>query len=231
MLTPVPCSALSEPSYLSTISSTSSPMNALVALAVLGLREVRREHEVEVARRGVAGDAGEEPVLAEQRLDVARRTRRSAPGGTQTSSTISAVPGGRSRPTSPYRPSRTRQYISIALRVAREVGPGGSARCPPRTSLGAASPCASSSAASSRAELDEQRRRLGRELVPVLGRARDRVSPRPSAPARPSARPRVAPAATRSGPARSRRRCRRSGPSAIVVCGRTRHACRRRPRR
>ena len=73
MLTPVPCSALSEPSYLSTISSTSSSMNGVVALEVLGLGEVRGEHEVEVPGRRVAGDAGEEAVLAEQRLQVRRR--------------------------------------------------------------------------------------------------------------------------------------------------------------
>ena len=35
-------------------------------------------------------------------------------GGTQTSSMISAVPGGRSAPTSPCIPSRTRQESSIA---------------------------------------------------------------------------------------------------------------------
>ena len=43
----------------------------LVALEVLLLGEVRGEHEVEVPGRGVAGDAGQEAVLAEQRLQVA----------------------------------------------------------------------------------------------------------------------------------------------------------------
>ena len=49
----------------------------LVALQVLGLREVRGEHEVEVPRRSVAGDAGEEAVLAEERLEVAPPPPRS----------------------------------------------------------------------------------------------------------------------------------------------------------
>ena len=43
----------------------------LVALEVLRLGEVRGQHEVEVAGRGVAGEAGQEAVLAEQRLQVA----------------------------------------------------------------------------------------------------------------------------------------------------------------
>ncbi len=43
----------------------------LVAIEVLLFGEVRGEHEVEVSGRGVAGDAGEEAVLAEQRLEVA----------------------------------------------------------------------------------------------------------------------------------------------------------------
>ena len=42
----------------------------LVALQVLRFGEVRGQHEVEVAGRGVAGDAGEEAVLGEQRLQV-----------------------------------------------------------------------------------------------------------------------------------------------------------------
>ena len=44
----------------------------LVALEVLGLREVRGQHEVQVSRRGVPGDAGQEAVLAEHRLDLDR---------------------------------------------------------------------------------------------------------------------------------------------------------------
>ena len=43
----------------------------LVALDVLGLGEVRGQHEVEVPGRGVAGDAGQEAVLDQQRLEVA----------------------------------------------------------------------------------------------------------------------------------------------------------------
>ena len=42
----------------------------LVALEVLLLGEVGGQHEVEVPGRGVAGDAGQEAVLAEQRLQV-----------------------------------------------------------------------------------------------------------------------------------------------------------------
>ena len=70
MFTPVPCSAFSEPSYLSTISVDQALHEGLVALDVLGLGEVRGQHEVEVPGRGVAGDAGQEAVLAEQRLEV-----------------------------------------------------------------------------------------------------------------------------------------------------------------
>ena len=43
----------------------------LVAIEVLLLGEVRGQHEVQVAGRGVAGNAGQEAVLAEQRLQVA----------------------------------------------------------------------------------------------------------------------------------------------------------------
>ena len=46
-------------------------MKRLVALDVLRLGEVRGEHEVEVPGRGVAGDAGQEAVLDQQRLQVA----------------------------------------------------------------------------------------------------------------------------------------------------------------
>ena len=44
----------------------------VVALEVLGLREVGRQLEVQVAGRRVSGDADQEAVLAEQRLQVAR---------------------------------------------------------------------------------------------------------------------------------------------------------------
>ncbi len=47
----------------------------VVALEVLGLGEVRREHEVQVPRRRVAGDARQEAVLGEQRLQVLRHVR------------------------------------------------------------------------------------------------------------------------------------------------------------
>ena len=47
----------------------------LVAVAVGGVGERRRQQEVQVAGGRVAGDAGEELVLAEQRLDVARGLR------------------------------------------------------------------------------------------------------------------------------------------------------------
>ena len=123
--------------------------------------------------RRVARHAGEEAVLAEQRLDVARASAIRS-GGTQTSSMISDVPCGRSSPTMPCIPSRTRQKTSVSSRIARERGGLAAAR-----GRRARPARARSSPSSSRgvvgAQLDQQHGALGRELVPLLRDPRQRV--------------------------------------------------------
>ena len=161
----------------------------VVALEVLGLGEVRGEHEVQVPGRGVAGDPGEEAVLAEQRLQVACATRRSAPGGTQTSSTISAVPGRAHLADQAVQALAHRPVDLDRLRVAVEVGladqlVAGEHLGRPRlggVELGVVGA----------AELDQQRRRGRVELAPALRACRGCCGWRRSAPARPSARPRA----------------------------------------
>ena len=109
--------------------------------------------------------------ISSSRISTAASAIRA--GGTQTSSTISAVPGGRSRPIRPCMPSRTRQNSSTVSGsrvnstsrkgacVSSTSRGGGLARVEARLVVGA--------------ELDEQRRRLERQLLPVLRRPGDRV--------------------------------------------------------
>ena len=142
----------------------------LVALEVLLLGEVRGQHEVEVAGRGVAGDAGQEAVLAEQRLQVAgalgdplrrhadvlddqRRARQAQPAD-QPVQALAHPPG----------------ELDL-LRLAGEVDRadrlvGGEDLARPRRRS------ASSSRLVGGAELDQQHRRLRRQLLPLLAARR-----------------------------------------------------------
>ncbi len=92
-------------------------------------------------------------------------------GGTQTSSTISAVPGIRRRPTRPWSPSRTRQLTPIFSRS--RVNSAGRIRLSSSTASIAARSLSSSDRLVVGAELDQEHRRLGRQLEPVLRRAGD----------------------------------------------------------
>ena len=116
----------------------------------------------------MAGDAGQEAVLAEQRLQVRRRHSAIRAGGTQTSSTISAVPG---RPQPPDQPVQALADAPVDLdRSASRVNSGAADQLvpPARTSrrlllhgveLGVVVA----------AELDQQRGRLGRQLGQYSG--------------------------------------------------------------
>ena len=146
----------------------------LVALDVLRLGEVGGEHEVEVPGRGVAGDAGQEAVLAEQRPDLLgalgdprpaarRRPRRSAP-----SPAAAACRRGRAGPRGPARRARSSRCRRSA------TGPAAISSCPRGPRRPAASP----------ARARPRRRRRTRpagpptravELLPVLGRPGNRV--------------------------------------------------------
>ena len=55
------------------MSATSFVHEPLVTLDVLGLREVRGQHEVEVPRRSVTGHPAQEAVLGEQHADLVGR--------------------------------------------------------------------------------------------------------------------------------------------------------------
>ena len=117
---PVPCSALSEPSYLSRIELDELLHEGLVAPDVLLLGEVRGQHEVEVPGGGVAGHPGRKPCsLSSAWMSRADSAIRS--GGTQTSSMISEVPGGRKRPIRPWQPLAHGPGDLDPLGVASEV--------------------------------------------------------------------------------------------------------------
>ena len=73
MLMPVPVLGLERAVVLVQDQRDQLLHERLVALEVLGLGEVRGQHEVQVPGRGVARDPREEAVLAQQRLDVAGR--------------------------------------------------------------------------------------------------------------------------------------------------------------
>ena len=173
MFMPVPCSAFSEPSYSSTIRSTRSRHERLVALAVRLLGELRREHEMQVSGRRMTGHAGQEAVLLEQRLDVARGLRH--PIGSH-ADVLDDQRGAR-------RAQAADQAVHPLADRPRELDPLVVA-CPvlvadqgvaledlrrlrlERVEAGVVV----------RAELHEQRRRLRRQLAPLLRRPGHRVA-------------------------------------------------------
>ena len=143
----------------------------LVAIEVLRLAEVRAS----------AGSAGSRPRRGRRRPAGSRGGRASPAGrlaasatragGTQTSSMISGTPGRAHAASRPCMPSRTCQSISISSALAAEarahrsvVGRRGS------RSACALGPVELRSVVG--AELDQQRRRVGRQLLPALGRPR-----------------------------------------------------------
>ena len=139
----------------------------LVALEVLLLGEVRREHEVEVPGRGVAGDAGEEAVLAEQRLQVARPLgdplRRHADVLDDQRRAGKTQPPDQAVQALAHPPGEL-DLLGVAGELDRpDRLVGGEDRLGPRDlgiELGVGRG----------AVLDQQHRRLGRQLAPLLGR-------------------------------------------------------------
>ena len=173
MLRPVPCSAFSEPSYLSTISSTSPRHERLVAVAVGGLGQRRGQQEVQVARRWRGPRRRSESRARRAAPGCRARIRRCAPAGTHTSSMRSAVPCGRIAPTMPCMPSRTSQKTSVSWRS--RVNAASSSRSQPATRGQRALLQAVELRLVGGAQLDEQHGALGRDLAPRLGHARQRV--------------------------------------------------------
>ena len=175
MLSPVPCSAFSEPSYLSTISSTSSCDERVVAL-VLGLpcRSSAVRMKCRLPAEAWPARPGRKPCLPSSacRSLAASATRA---GGTQTSSMIIVHPGRAHRgQQSLHALAHAPQHLDL-LGVAGRTA----ARRPPRDRLATAGARRSRPRLLQRlellrglgAELDQQRRRGRRELLPRLGRA------------------------------------------------------------
>ena len=173
MLTPVPCSAFSEPSYLSTISSVSPLHEAVVTLEVRRLGEVGRQQEVKVAGRRVAREPRQEAVLGEQRLQVlgglgeARRRHADVLDDQRDAWRAER----RHQPLHPL--AHVPQHLDL-IAIAREPRPvdelAGREELE-RPALGLVE-----LGGLGGAELDQQRGRLGRQRLPALRRARHVVS-------------------------------------------------------
>ena len=146
----------------------------LVALDVLGLGEVRGQHEVEVARRGVPGDSAQEPVLGQQRPDLLGRL--GDPGGRHAD-----VLDDQRRPRRPQAADQPVQALPDPpveldrLVVAGELGAAERLAGEPGEHLGGRGLAALEAGGVIGAELDQQRRRFERQLLPMLRGAGDRV--------------------------------------------------------
>ena len=154
MLRPVPCSALSEPSYCDD-HLDELLHEGVVALEVLGLGEVRSQHEVEVPAEAWPATPVRKPCSPSSACSSPRDSAIRS-GGTQTSSTISAVPGG-ALADQPVQALADAPGELDLLGVAGELGGldhGRPVEQPPARRLARAS-----SARVVGAELDEQRRR------------------------------------------------------------------------
>ncbi len=145
----------------------------VVALTVGLVGEHRREHEVEVPGRGVAGHAGEEAVLAEQLAQVGGglrypRRREAHVLGDQGRARQPQLAHQPEEPLA-HRPGQLhRVLLAGELGRAQEAVPGhdlltpGHERVEPGVVVGP--------------ELHQQRRRVGGQLLPVLGGSGERVS-------------------------------------------------------
>ncbi len=139
----------------------------LVALDVGGVAERGREVEVEVAGRGVPGDAGQEPVLAEQSHQVLRalgdaRRRHAHVLDDQRRARQPQPPGEAEQPLADHPGELDRLGLARERAGAEHVAPGqqllggGNLRLELAIGVGPV--------------LDQQGCRLGRQLLPVLGR-------------------------------------------------------------
>ena len=170
MFTPVPCSAFSEPSYLSTTSATRSLHEGVVALAVLGSARSGVSMKCRFPAEACPATPGRKPCLPSS----ACRSRRRLGDPLRRDAHVLEDQRRARRPQLPDQPEEPLAHGPGASRpsslVAREVGRRGAARgrrASPRrratrgVELGVVVG----------AELHQQRRRVGRQLLPVLGRA------------------------------------------------------------